>query len=49
MIAILSLLIPRPIRDIAYDGVARVRRRLFAPPAEVCPMLPPALRARFAA
>ena len=42
-------LVPRPLRDLAYDGVARVRRRLFRKPAELCPMLPPHLGARFLA
>lgn len=39
--------IPRPLRDWAYDGVARIRRRLFAAPKESCPLLPPHLRERF--
>jgi predicted DCC family thiol-disulfide oxidoreductase YuxK len=40
-------LLPRSWRDAAYDGVARVRARLFRPPPDVCPVLPPELRARF--
>ena len=40
-------IVPRPIRDAGYDLVARVRKRLVAAPAGVCPMIPPALRARF--
>jgi predicted DCC family thiol-disulfide oxidoreductase YuxK len=40
-------LIPTPLRDAAYDAVARVRYRLFARPAEACPVTPPHLRARF--
>ena len=39
--------VPAPLRDLGYDGVARLRVRLFARPADVCPMLPPDLRARF--
>jgi predicted DCC family thiol-disulfide oxidoreductase YuxK len=39
--------VPRPLRDGTYDLVARVRKRLFAEPPDVCPMLPPELRARF--
>ena len=31
----------------AYDGVARVRLRLFARPTTACPMVPPHLRDRF--
>lgn len=40
-------LVPRPLLDWGYDGVARIRGRLFAPPAGACPMLPAELRARF--
>ncbi|MBL8862302.1 MAG: DUF393 domain-containing protein [Planctomycetes bacterium] len=40
-------IVPRPLRDLAYDGVARVRRRLCAAPPSACPRLPPALLARF--
>ena len=39
--------VPRPLRDAAYDLVARVRHRLFARPEEACPVLPPELRKRF--
>lgn len=42
----LSLLPAAPL-DAAYDAVARVRQRLFAPPAEACPLVPDELRARF--
>lgn len=40
-------LVPRPLCDWAYDRVARARRRLYAAPAEACPLVPPELRARF--
>jgi predicted DCC family thiol-disulfide oxidoreductase YuxK len=40
-------LMPRSLLDIAYDGIARVRKRIFARPKESCPILPAALRARF--
>ncbi|HTS88530.1 MAG TPA: DCC1-like thiol-disulfide oxidoreductase family protein [Gemmatimonadales bacterium] len=40
-------LLPRWLLDLGYDGVARVRRALFARPAESCPFLPPELRSRF--
>jgi len=40
-------LIPRGIRDFGYDGIARIRYRLFSKPADVCPVTPPALRTRF--
>jgi len=39
--------VPAPLRDLAYDGVARVRYRLFTRPPAVCPVLPAHLRARF--
>lgn len=41
--------VPRPLRDAAYDGIARIRRRLFAPPPDACPVMPPELRERFLA
>jgi predicted DCC family thiol-disulfide oxidoreductase YuxK len=41
-------LIPRPLRDTAYDLVARWRHRLFGQPARSCPMVPEAWRDRFA-
>jgi predicted DCC family thiol-disulfide oxidoreductase YuxK len=40
-------LVPRGIRDLGYDGVARVRHRLFEKPPDACPVMPPELRARF--
>jgi predicted DCC family thiol-disulfide oxidoreductase YuxK len=42
-------ILPRPLRDAAYDGVARIRKRLFAAPKEACPLLPRHLRDRFEA
>jgi predicted DCC family thiol-disulfide oxidoreductase YuxK len=38
-----------PLRwlDAGYDGIAKVRHRLFAAPTDACPILPPHLRARF--
>jgi predicted DCC family thiol-disulfide oxidoreductase YuxK len=46
-LAALGRIVPTPWLDAAYDAVARVRRRLFRQPAQACPLLPPALRARF--
>ena len=40
-------LLPRPLADRLYNGVARVRRRLFRRPRESCPRVSPALRGRF--
>jgi predicted DCC family thiol-disulfide oxidoreductase YuxK len=39
--------VPRAVRDVAYDFVARVRYRIFGRREEVCPLLPPELRNRF--
>src|SRR6266545_4057289 len=38
VLAALFGLVPRPLRDAAYDFVARVRFRLFARPADACPV-----------
>ncbi len=43
----LLILLPPRLRDRLYDGVARNRRRFFAQPAELCPLMPPSLRERF--
>ncbi len=45
--AMLMRWIPRPLRDLGYDLVAKLRKSLFATPGAACPILPPALRARF--
>ena len=39
--------IPRGLRDAGYDFVARVRYRIFGRRDEMCPIMPPDLRARF--
>lgn len=43
----LFALIPRRVRDVAYDFVARIRYRIFGRAKDACPLLPPDLRARF--
>ncbi|MGF1634286.1 MAG: thiol-disulfide oxidoreductase DCC family protein [Phycisphaerae bacterium] len=43
----LLMVIPRPLRDAAYDGVARARLKLFGTRKDACPMMPPELRDRF--
>jgi predicted DCC family thiol-disulfide oxidoreductase YuxK len=43
----LLALVPQGIRDLGYDGIARVRHRLFGRPTDACPVTPPELRARF--
>jgi len=45
--AVVIGVIPRPLRDAAYDFVARVRYRVFGKKEDVCPLVPPELRARF--
>jgi predicted DCC family thiol-disulfide oxidoreductase YuxK len=45
--AVLFTLLPRPLRDLAYDLVAAVRHRLFLRPLGTCPRIPPDLLARF--
>jgi predicted DCC family thiol-disulfide oxidoreductase YuxK len=45
--AVAAGLCPTWLLDRLYDGIAAVRLRLFARPAEACPFLPPRLRARF--
>ena len=39
--------IPRSLRDLAYDFIARVRYRVFGKRDDLCPIVPPDLRARF--
>jgi predicted DCC family thiol-disulfide oxidoreductase YuxK len=41
--------LPRRLADAAYDALARRRRRWFAAPPELCPLLPAHLRGRFRA
>jgi len=40
-------LLPPSLLDFGYDGIARMRRRLFSTPAATCPLVPPDLRHRF--
>jgi predicted DCC family thiol-disulfide oxidoreductase YuxK len=47
LLARAGALIPADVRDAVYDGVARVRGRLFARPRQSCPALPPGLAERF--
>jgi predicted DCC family thiol-disulfide oxidoreductase YuxK len=39
--------IPRLLRDVVYDLVARIRYRVFGRRDDLCPVVPPDLRARF--
>lgn len=47
VIGTLFALIPRGLRDVGYDFVARIRYRIFGRAKDACPLLPPDLRARF--
>ena len=38
--ALVARVVPRPLRDVVYDFVARRRRRWFGRSEEVCPVLP---------
>jgi predicted DCC family thiol-disulfide oxidoreductase YuxK len=39
--------VPRGLRDLVYDFVARIRYRVFGRRDDLCPIVPPDLRARF--
>jgi predicted DCC family thiol-disulfide oxidoreductase YuxK len=39
--------VPRPLRDLGYDFVARIRKRVFRQPGETCPLLSSRLRTYF--
>ena len=47
VIGAIIAVIPRVLRDGVYDFIARVRYRIFGRRAEVCPVTPAELRARF--
>lgn len=47
IVGALLLAIPRPLRDLGYDAVARVRHRLFQEPDDVCPVPPAGQRELF--
>jgi predicted DCC family thiol-disulfide oxidoreductase YuxK len=47
LLALLLGLLPLPLLELVYAGVARVRYRLFARPDAACPLMPADLRARF--
>jgi predicted DCC family thiol-disulfide oxidoreductase YuxK len=46
MAAAVEVLPPR-LLDLCYDSVAKLRRKLFAKPPDVCPAIPPEWRSRF--
>jgi predicted DCC family thiol-disulfide oxidoreductase YuxK len=39
--------LPSLLLDWTYDGIARIRHRLFAKPDDACPIVPRELRVRF--
>lgn len=47
LLAGVLFLLPPSLRDRLYDGVAAIRLHLFPQPTELCPLMPPSLRARF--
>lgn len=47
VLARVASVLPAWLLDLGYDGIARVRSRLFARPEGTCPLLPPELRGRF--
>jgi predicted DCC family thiol-disulfide oxidoreductase YuxK len=47
VLATILAVVPRALRDAAYDFVARVRYRIFGRRDEVCPIVPAELRKRF--
>lgn len=47
LLGALLWLVPRPLRDLAYRGLAAVRYRLFDRPEQACPVVPQGLRDRF--
>lgn len=47
LLALIGSRLPGRLLDAVYDAIARVRKRLFEAPKDVCPILPPDLRARF--
>jgi predicted DCC family thiol-disulfide oxidoreductase YuxK len=47
VLATVAGMVPAPVLDRLYDGVARVRHRVFAAPVAACPLVPASLAARF--
>lgn len=47
VLAAVLTVIPRGLRDLVYNFIARIRHRVFGRRNEVCPIVPAELRARF--
>jgi predicted DCC family thiol-disulfide oxidoreductase YuxK len=45
--ATLLSMVPRRLRDLVYDAIASVRKKIFGTTEEVCPLVPRPFRARF--
>ena len=46
-LAVCARMFPRSFRDFVYDGIARIRYRVFGTRDETCPLVTPELRRRF--
>ena len=46
-LARIASFLPRWLLDAGYNGIARIRYRLFSRPTGACPLVPPELRTRF--
>ncbi len=47
MLAAFVAVVPRPLRDVVYNFIARIRYRVFGRQNELCPIVASDLRARF--
>jgi predicted DCC family thiol-disulfide oxidoreductase YuxK len=47
IIGAMMSIVPRALRDLVYDFIARIRFRIFGRRDDVCPIIPPELRGRF--
>lgn len=47
VLAVALGIVPRGLRDLIYDFVARIRFRVFGRREDLCPVMPPDLRKRF--
>jgi predicted DCC family thiol-disulfide oxidoreductase YuxK len=43
----ISVIVPRPIRDVVYGVIARIRYSIFGRREDLCPVVPESLRKRF--
>ena len=48
LLRLLTVVLPLPVVGLGYDLIAKIRRRLFAAPTSVCPVVPEKWRSRFA-